>query len=326
MKIEEVYGSYAFVDVRSPKEFDEDHVPGAVNVPIFSNEERAIVGTIYKQESKEKAIDKGLEIFSKKMPGMVKRFESLRGKKVCVYCWRGGMRSGSVVGLLKGLGFDVVQLDGGYKSYRKFAREQLESVKIPPLVVLYGLTGSGKTEMLEEMENSVDLEGLAEHRGSIFGDINLKPNSQKRFDSLLLKRLLELKDEKIIFTEGESRRIGRILISEKFWEAMKKGQKVKVVSPIDERVDRIYRIYCDKFDKELFKDKTRYIKKHIGGKKTEELCMLIDQGEVKEFLRQILLEYYDKLYAHTVDNKNYVCEVKSKEELEKAFFPALSAL
>ena len=317
MKIEELYGKdYCFVDVRSPKEFEEDRIPGAINIPLFDNDERAIVGTIYKKDSREKAIDKGLEIFSEKMPDMMKKFNSLRGKKICVYCWRGGMRSGSIVGLLQGLKFNAVQLEGGYKDYRRYVREQLEVVKIPPLVVLYGLTGCGKTEILEKMKNSVDLEGLAEHRGSIFGDINLEPNSQKRFDSLLLKRLIELKDEPVVFTEGESRRIGRILINERFWEAMKKGKKVKVVSDIDERVERIYRIYCDKFDKELFKEKTRFIKKYVGGKKTEELCDLIDQGKVKEFLKQILLEYYDKLYAHTINSKDYVCEVRNREELE----------
>jgi len=174
MKIDDVYGKeYTFVDVRSPKEFGLDHIPGAVNIPLFSDDERAIVGTIYSKESKERAMDVGLEIASKKLPSMIEVYKKLE-QPLCVYCWRGGMRSGSVVSLLKSLGFDVIQLENGYKDYRRYVREELEKVIIPPLVVLYGLTGSGKTEIIQQIDDSVDLEGLAKHRGSIFGDIHLQ--------------------------------------------------------------------------------------------------------------------------------------------------------
>ncbi|MSR86470.1 tRNA 2-selenouridine(34) synthase MnmH, partial [Candidatus Woesearchaeota archaeon] len=208
MKIEDCYGrEYVFVDVRSPKEFIEDHIPGAINIPLFSNEERAIVGTLYKQVGKDVAIDKGLEIVGHKLPEMIQEYQTLKEKRIIVYCWRGGMRSGSVVGLLQSLKFDVVQLENGYKDYRRFVREQLDRVHIPSLVILYGLTGSGKTEILGKIKNSIDLEGLAQHRGSIFGDIGLTQRSQKMFESLLLKRLIELQQEKVVFIEGESRRI-----------------------------------------------------------------------------------------------------------------------
>ena len=317
--IEEVFGKdYTFVDVRSPKEFAEDHIPGAINIPLFDNEERAIVGTLYTKTSREAAIDKGLEIFSEKLPDMVKKYKELK-QAICIYCWRGGMRSRAVVSLLKSIGFDVIQLERGYKDYRRYVREQLAKVKIPPMIILYGLTGSGKTEILEQLNNSLDLEGLAEHRGSIYGDIHLNPNSQKMFESLLLKRLIELRDEERIFVEGESRRIGRILITDSVWASMQKATKVKVISPIEERVERIHRIYCDNFNKEKFSEKTMAISKHIGKKKAEEIVQLIQAGRIKEFIEMILLEYYDKLYAHTVDTKEYAYEIKNKEDLENIF-------
>ncbi|MDP3919151.1 MAG: tRNA 2-selenouridine(34) synthase MnmH [Nanoarchaeota archaeon] len=316
MKIDKIYGKdYQFVDVRSPKEFEEDHIPGAVNIPLFSNEERAIVGTIYKQESKEKAIDKGFEILGTKLAHMMKDYKSFKDKKLCIYCWRGGMRSGSITNLLKSTGYDAIQLEDGYKDYRRYVREQLEIIKIPNMIVIYGLTGSGKTEILEQINNSLDLEGLAQHRGSIFGDINLTPNSQKMFESLLLKRLLELQKEKIIYVEGESRRIGRILIHEKFWNAMQKAKKVKIISTTQERVDRIYKEYCGKIDKDLFIEKTKCIEKYIGKKKTAEMVQLLEENKIKEFIEEILINYYDNLYAHTIDSKEYIGEARNKKEL-----------
>ena len=315
--IEEVYNkNYTFVDVRSPKEFEEDHIPGAINIPLFSNEERAIVGTIYKKESKDHAIEKGLEIMSEKLPAMVKEYKKIEGK-ICIYCWRGGMRSGSITSLLKSMSFNVIKLENGYKDYRRYVREELEKIELPEFFVIYGLTGSGKTEILNKVENSLDLEGLAQHRGSIFGDINFKPNSQKRFESLLLKRLLELQNEKIIFVEGESRRIGRILIHEKVWKHMQNAKKAKLICPDEERIDRIYKEYCNNIDKELFKEKILFIQKHLGKKKAQELIQLLDENKIKEVIEIILLNYYDKLYAHTIDNKEYIAEIHSSEELKK---------
>ena len=313
--IEEIYNqNYTFVDVRSPKEFEEDHIPGAVNIPLFSNEERSIVGTIYKKESKDLAIEKGLEIMSDKLPAMIKEYKKIEGK-ICIYCWRGGMRSGSITALLKSLKFDVIKLKDGYKDYRRFVREELDKINIPKFIVIYGLTGSGKTDLLKQVPNSLDLEGLAEHRGSIFGDINLEPNSQKRFESLLLKRLLELQDEKVIYVEGESRRIGRILIHPRVWEHMQKAEKYKLICQDDKRVERIYKEYCHNIDKELFKTKILQIQKFLGKTKAEELIQLLEENKIKKVIEIILLEYYDKLYAHTIENKKYTKIISSSLDL-----------
>lgn len=316
-KIEEVYRKeYLFVDVRSPKEFAEDHIPGAINVPLFSNEERAIVGTLYKQVGKDVAIDKGLEIVGHKLPEMIQAYQEYKNKKLVVYCWRGGMRSGSVVGLLQSLHFDVEQLEKGYKDYRRFVREQLDTVKIPPLVILYALTGSGKTEMLQKLENSIDLEGLAQHRGSIFGDVGLQPRTQKMFDSLLLQRLYEVQKEDHVFIEGESRKIGNTMIPLRLWNLMQKATKVKVLCSTEERVERLYKEYCSILDIPLLVQKIHYIEQHLGKKKAQELIVLLEAGKVREVIQVILLEYYDKLYKHTVDSKSYSFEVHSVEELK----------
>ena len=321
MKIEQLYGKdYVFVDVRSPAEFSEDHIPGAVNIPLFSNEERAIVGTLYKQVGKDVAIHKGLEIVGNKLQEMLQTYQQLQGKKLCVYCWRGGMRSASVVELLQSLKFDVVQLEKGYKDYRRFVGEQLEQAIIPPLVVLYGLTGSGKTEILQKLDNSIDLEGLAQHRGSIFGDLGLRPRSQKMFDSLLLQKFYQIQKEKIIFIEGESRKIGQIMIPLRLWVLMQKGTKVKVLCSTEERVERLYKEYCTKMDKEFIIQKLQYIQKYLGKKKTEALIELLGQDKVKEVIQTLLLDYYDPLYRHTVDNKEYRFEIHDAKELQRLFF------
>jgi len=299
MKIEECYGKYTFVDVRSPKEFEEDCIPGAINIPLFSNEERAIVGTLYKQVGKDIAIEKGLEIVSSKLPEMINEYKKLKGK-IIIYCWRGGMRSGSITGLLKSMKSDVEQLENGYKDYRRFVREELEKIKLPKAYVIYGLTGSGKTDLLQEFGNSLDLEGLAQHRGSVFGDIGLKIRSQKKFESLLLKRLFALKEEKFILVEGESRKIGGIQIPLNVWNQLQSAIKIKLNSPMQERIERLYKEYCRKIDKEIIIQKLKMIEKFMGKKKVDELIKLINENEIKKFIEIILIEYYDKLYKHTI--------------------------
>ncbi len=326
MKIDDVLGKgYTFVDVRSPAEFAEDHIPGAVNIPLFSNDERAIIGTMYKQIGKDVAINKGLEIVSQKLPEMIAEYTRLKGP-LCVYCWRGGMRSGSVVSLLQSLKFDVAQLENGYKDYRRFVREQFETIPIPPMVVLYGLTGSGKTEMLQQLPQSLDLEGLAQHRGSIFGDVNLQPRTQKMFESLLFERLVALKDEPFIFVEGESRKIGMVIIPVSVWQAMQKGKKVRVVCSHEERVNRLYNEYCVDFDVEKMKEKIRAIQKFLGKKQAEELCAMLDRGQIRPVIEKILVEYYDRLYKHTVESKVYSATVSSVDGFRQSLPEAVQRM
>jgi len=313
---------YVFIDVRSPKEFIEDRVINAVNVPIFSNEERAIIGTIYTKESKEKAMDVGVDYFSKNLPEIMAKIKPFTGKKMVIYCWRGGMRSKSFTSMLDSLGYDVKQLVGGYKTYRKYVRETLESFEIKPkYIVLHGLTGSGKTEFVNAFKNSLDLEGLAQHRGSFFGDINLKPHTQKMFESLLLDDLLKLQNEKYVVVEGESKKIGKVQIPNFVMKHMKDGTHVQVIVPMKDRVKRIIEDYDIISDDniELLKEKIGLLSQRLGKKKVLELIKLLEEKNYRELVETVLKEYYDPLYEHYIGqfkisstfDKNYVEGIKS---------------
>ncbi len=306
IKIENALGKdYVFIDVRTPKEFEEDTIPGAINIPLFSNEERAIVGRIYIQESKEKALNKGLNFVSQKLPSLMEKISQYKKRKIIIFCWRGGMRSGSLTGLLKGLNYNVFQLEGGYKAYRNYILKRFEDYKIKPkLIVLNGLTGVGKTEILQHFHNSLDLENLAQHRSSILGGVGLKPRSQKMFDSLLFKRLEELKNERFILIEGESRKIGKVQMPQFLFKSLKEGIQIKIEANISDRIQRLIKEYAH-YKKEL-KEKIFLMKKAVGNeKKIKEWIRLLEENKFEELTTQILKEYYDPLYKYTVENIKY---------------------
>ena len=303
-----------FVDTRSPKEFVEDHILQAISIPVLNDEERAIVGTIYKQVSTEQAIEKGRAYYEVKIPRITEGIKEYEGKTLVVYCWRGGMRSAVMSSLFESLGFKVFQLEGGYKSYRKYVRESLENFKIQPkLVVLHGLTCSGKTDLINKLDNSIDLEGFAQHRGSLYGSLGLKPNSQKRFDSLLLKRLNELNKEEIVYVEGESRRIGDLMIPEVFWKAMGKGDHVYVKRDLQIRASECVREYFTKENINQIKEITLGLQKVISKKNKEEIVKLIDGQDYVGAAKILLVKYYDELYAHSLDKIKYDFEVCSDD-------------
>lgn len=304
---------YVFIDVRTPKEFEEATIPGAINIPLFSNEERAIVGRLYTKVGQQEAIEKGYEFVQEKLPKLLEKIRKHKGKKIVVFCWRGGMRSKSLALLLESLDFNVTQLEGGYKAYRKHVMEKLDNYKIKSkLIVLYGLTGSGKTKLLKQFKNSLDLEGLAQHRSSMFGDIGLNPRSQKMFESSLLKRLEELRDEKYIITEGESRKIGNVIIPESIFKEMQSGIKVKVETSMDERVKNLVECYSNKEDHKI-REKIKMLSRRIGNKKTEQMLELFDNKKFGEVARMLLEEYYDPLYAHTINKQEYALIIKPQE-------------
>ncbi|MBT4175113.1 tRNA 2-selenouridine(34) synthase MnmH [archaeon] len=315
MQIEQCYNKdYTFVDVRTPKEFEEDTVPGAINIPLFQNDERAIVGTIYKKESKEKAMEKGLEIVKEKLGDFYKEFSKLK-QPLVIFCWRGGMRSKSIVQYLKSFDIEAHQLERGYKAYRAFVREQLETIKIPKSVVLYGYTGAGKTEVINRLDNGLDLEGCANHRGSILGDINLKPHLQKKFESLLLKRLEELKNKPFIVIECESRKIGKNTIPEKVFKKIKQPWKtVFLDKTVEERTEISYKNYY--FDnKDEIIEKLQLIKNTLGAKKLEHVTNLMNTNKVKEAIKLLLVDYYDGYYKKLFIKFDHT--VKSDEEFLK---------
>jgi tRNA 2-selenouridine synthase len=315
-----------FIDVRSPSEFEQDHILGAVNLPILTDDERHEVGIIYKQVSQQKAIEKGYEYYEKKIPSIKEFVEKLKDKTLVVYCWRGGMRSEVITTLFESLGFKTFQLKGGYKAYRASLVEELNSFQLKPkLIVLHGLTCSGKTALLQKLPNSIDLEGLAQHRGSLYGAIGLKPRSQKMFDNLLLEKLKELNSKEFIFIEGESRRIGNLMIPESLWKSMGKGVNVYVERDLLIRVKETVKEYFS--NQEMIteiKKVSQNLWKVISKKKKEELLSALESKEYEKAAEILLVNYYDPLYEHSLKKKSYSFTVSCdnvddcvKELLEK---------
>jgi tRNA 2-selenouridine synthase len=308
-----------FVDTRTPKEFQEDHLPNAINIPILDNEERAIVGTLYKQASQDKAIEVGVEFFLQKLPDFMEAIEKFKDQKIIVYCWRGGMRSKAITESLDMIGYNVLQMEGGYKKYREHVRERLEKYQFKPkMVVLWGLTCTGKTKLLQEFSNSLDLEGLAQHRSSVYGAIGLKPNSQKRFDTVMLQRLDELNTEKFIYVEGESRKIGDVQIPDFFFRLMKRGTHVLIRRSMEKRGQLVVDEYCK--DNESVKkiiQITRRLNRVISNENKDKTIKFFEEGNYLEGAKILLEFYYDPLYSHTLKEIDFSFEVDN-DDVQKA--------
>ena len=309
-----------FIDTRTPKEFAEDHLPNAINMPIFSNDERAIIGTIYKKISQDKAIEKGIELFSKRLPGFMEEINQYKDQELIIYCWRGGMRSKTAVALLDALKYNVKQLDGGHKKYRRYVIDSLENYQFKPkLIVLWGLTCTGKTNILEKFTNALDLEGLAQHRGSLYGGIGLTPNNQKRFESLFLHRLNELKNEKYIFVEGESKKIGNIQIPDFFYKIMKKSKHVLIKKSLEGRVKLAVAEYFSSPEAIVkIKEITASLNKVISKKHREQAVKFLDNQEYVKAAEILLEFYYDPLYNHTLKEIDFSFEITNNDVDETA--------
>ncbi|MPM50310.1 tRNA 2-selenouridine synthase [bioreactor metagenome] len=305
-----------YIDMRSPNEFEMGHIPGAVNIPLFSNEERAEVGTIYKNTGTEEAKMKGLAIVSTKLPELVSQVRSLhkKGSTVVVYCWRGGMRSKSIVTILEIMGITAYQLLGGYKAYRRHVLDSLEKFNlVPPIVVLCGSTGVGKTILLNKLHKQgipvIDLEALANHRGSAFGQVGLgKSATAQNFDANLLERLQLLSTEPYIVVECESKRVGNVYLPEVLYNAMQKGTKILVKASTETRIQRLIAeyagIYDDNYESIMASIKT--LSKRLGIKKAQKLIQDFSQGKTHEVVGTLLVDYYDPLYGYeTCDPADY---------------------
>ena len=314
-----------FIDTRTPKEYQEDHLPKALNIPMFLNDQRAVIGKIYKQISQDKAIQKGIELFSKRLPEFMKEINQYKDKQLIIYCWRGGMRSKTVVSLLDSLGYNVLQLDGGHKEYRRHIVRRLQTAQVKPkLIVLWGLTCSGKTKLITQFKNSIDLEGLAQHRGSLYGGIGLTPNTQKRFESLLFERLDQLQNEEYIFVEGESKRIGQVVVPEFFHKKMRNGTHILVKKSLDQRAELAMKEYFTSPDDiQKIKEITMRLKKVISNENKEKVISLLDNRKFSEAAKILLEFYYDPLYNHTLKNINFSFEIvndpKAIEKLANLF-------
>jgi tRNA 2-selenouridine synthase len=309
----ELSKSHPVVDVRSPGEFTHAHIPGAHSLPLFTDEERKIVGTAYKQQSREKAIKIGLQYFGTKMVQIVETIEQLtassaqhnneiKKKMVLVHCWRGGMRSAGVAWLLDLYGFTVCTLSGGYKAFRRWAHHQFE--KPYSFKVIGGYTGSGKTEILQALkkkgEHIIDFEAMACHKGSAFGHLG-EPDqpSQEMFENRLAMELSGIGErESGIWIEDESQRIGNINIPGPLYKCKQCMPVYFIDIPFEKRLKRIINNY-GKFDKENLVNAIMRIKKRLGLPEAKTAINYLLEDDMENCFA-ILLKYYDKWYSKSL--------------------------
>lgn len=322
---EKISEAYAIIDVRSPGEYKEATIPGSINVPLFDNDERAEVGTLYKQQGKKEATDRGLEIFSAKLPAFIKTCTEIAGNKpIVVFCWRGGMRSKTAATLLDLIGLRVKRLSGGIKAYRTFTLKSLSDVQaFPPLLVINGKTGNGKTALLHLLENSghatIDLEGLAGHRGSIFGHIGKEPSNQKTFDYLLIEALMRHQSAPFILIEGESKRIGKVRLPDHFYEAKEKSQQLFVELPLSRRVMQILADYQPSIHHEHLWSAFEKIKKRIHTPIAKDIKEAFEQKDYPLVVRLLLTYYYDPRYQHSTTVADHRSRTFTAEHIDEVF-------
>ncbi|OYT15694.1 MAG: tRNA 2-selenouridine(34) synthase MnmH [Bacteroidetes bacterium 4572_77] len=288
------------VDVRTPAEYEQGHIPGSFNIPLFTNEERVKVGIRYKQAGKEFAVQLGLEIVGPKLADYVKQAKKIANKKqLLIHCWRGGMRSGSLAWLFETAGFQVQLLEGGYKAYRSFIAEDLE--KHFPIKILGGYTGSGKTDILFELqklgEQIIDLEGLAHHKGSAFGAIGEMPQpTNEQFYNDLGEVCLALDKSKVVWIEDESVTMGRCGIPQSLYKKMREAVVYKVDVPKKERERRLVKDYA-LGDIKALEGALERISRKLGGKQASAALEALKNNDFLK-VANISLEYYDKAYAY----------------------------
>ena len=293
------------VDVRSPIEYHKAHITHAYNVPLFSDTEREIVGTIYKNEGKEKAVLQGLKFVGNKLDSYVDYIKKITdSKKLILHCWRGGKRSSSMAWLLELFDYEIIIIQNGYKSYRNFVLKYLESVNLN-LIVLGGKTGSGKTVILQELKNRgeqvIDLEKLANHKGSAFGWIGeTQQGSVEQFENDLFFEISKLDLTKRIWIENESRSIGKIYIPNGIWKNMNQARLVHLDIDLSSRVENLLSIYKTENPEDLIKSFDK-IKKKLGHENFSKAVEFVETRQLVSAI-EIALSYYDKCYNYDYNN------------------------
>jgi tRNA 2-selenouridine synthase len=289
---------FPVIDVRSPAEWEQGRIPGSVNIPLFTNEERAKVGTRFKQAGKEFAVELGLEIVGPKLIEFVRQAKKVaKDKCILVHCWRGGMRSASMAWLFEMAGLEASTLNGGYKAYRAYIREQF--AQKANLFVLGGYTGSGKTDILKEIEKEgeqfLDIESLAHHKGSAFGTIGQEPQlSNEYFENKLAEVWMKFDKSKRIWVEDESRNLGINGIPDPLFIQIRKAKLWRINVPKQERIKRLVKEYAF-IDKAMLEAAVHKIERKLGGLKSKQ-CTDAIQLEDYERVADITLDYYDKGY------------------------------
>lgn len=319
--------SFPVLDTRSPGEFDSGHMANAINVPLFDNEERARVGTAYKQQSKHEAIKLGLEIVGPKMVGFIETAEKLDSKQLLIHCWRGGMRSKSVAWLMETYGFQVTTLAGGYKAYRNAVLDYFNQPL--SLLVLTGATGSRKTAVLHALremgEQVIDLEGLANHNGSSFGNqLSTGQPTTEQFQNDLFESFRILNPAKRIWIEDESFTIGRVKLIEQLYSQKQQAPHILIHLPMEARVKALVEDY-GKIPSEKLVIATNQIAERLGKNKALEAIELIKTGKLPDAVH-IILEYYDKTYTKGIRKKSPVIQHEIAFDISDPFDMATQLL
>jgi len=323
------------VDARSPDEFVEATIPGAINVPILDNAERAEVGTLYKQVGKQQARRRGVEIVAPKIPALIEQVASrqvVTALPVIVFCWRGGMRSLALAQFLELAGVPARQMAGGHKGFRRQVLDFFEHAQWGRLLVLRGLTGVGKTHYLHRLAELgypvIDLEGLANHRGSAFGNLGLPPQpNQKMFEALLWDKLRKVPCSGYALTEGESRHIGRVALPVTVYQALQSETSIWLNASLEARVRNILADYpaVDRL-KEGFTQPIRALKDKLGKDTMNRYLELLVEGRWSELVRELMVNYYDPLYRHTLPERRLEIDLEPEETVLPRIQSAVSAL
>lgn len=292
-------------DVRSPGEFIYGHIPGAFNLPLFDDRQRAEVGTIFKKHGNRSAVLRGLELAAPEMAGKLQQaLDVSAGNPLMVHCWRGGMRSEAMAWLFSLGGIKTFILDGGYKAYRHFILDDLAAQR--KLIVLGGLTGSGKTNILRHLSGKgnpvADLEGLANHKGSAFGAMGQPPQpSSEHFANLLYTDLAPKDKNNPVWVEDESRNIGSVFMPDTFYDLMQRSPVIALMMSIETRLPRLTEEYTV-FPKEQLAASVLKISKRLGGERTKEALVALDNDDFATAIR-ITLEYYDRAYRYGLSKR-----------------------
>ncbi|MEA3462061.1 MAG: tRNA 2-selenouridine(34) synthase MnmH [Bacteroidota bacterium] len=310
---------FPVIDVRTPSEYQQGHIPGALNIPLFDDHERKVVGTTYKQVNKEAAMYAGLDFAGKKLVRLAKEGERAAGKNktLLVHCWRGGMRSMSMVWLFETMGITCYLLEGGYKSYRAYVRVVLAYPL--KLLVIGGRTGSGKTAILHHLKKSgeqvIDLEGLAHHKGSAFGALGEADQpSTEQFENELCREILTHDSEKVTWIEDESRNVGKCVIPGELYSRMKETEIVFLDISRELRARHLVGDYA-RYKQEDLRACVLKIEKRLGGDRTREALEFIDREDYYK-TAMITLHYYDKAYMYSLEKNHEQYQVLTSEDVD----------
>lgn len=295
------------LDVRSPAEYAGGHIPGALSLPLFSDEERAVVGTLYKQQGPQQAFLHGLELAGSKLRWYAEQAQQLAPQgRLMIHCWRGGQRSASLSWLLQQAGFEVKLLQGGYKAYRQQLLADLSAVR-NPMLIIGGYTGSGKTLVLHQLAaraaSVIDLEQLAHHKGSAFGALGEQPQpTVEQFENDLHLAWRSLIPAKTTWLEDESRSIGRVYLPDPFWRQMLQSPLIFLEIPIAARIEQLVGAYAP-FGQQQLEESFQRIAKRLGGQHVKAALEALEKSDFAA-AAAIALQYYDKAYLHSLRHRD----------------------